>query len=383
MAWLISTLGLIIISLAQGMPTPLAGKHARIPLQQAHYGSQPSSSLHRTMHSQSMKHSLYMMQLYKALIMGNETDLSSLKHSVLQDSDTVLSLTAKSCSVVDNRWVLSFDISSISSNNEIQLAEVRINFPSLKKTHPVILDIYHSEDGQEKIFLGSLPTISSSLLGSSWKVFNITKKLNYYVQHSQNFHKEAYTNDMDMPEKDQETSCGDLSTDRVVLVVFIKDKPSTNLNGYPNLIQTVESSKYVMTTETRSNADIRRFRNTRHANHSIIMNSKPMEEERSLCRRVDMIVDFEKIGWGNQIIYPKSFNAYRCEGACPVPLSEILKPTNHAYIKSLVKLYNTERVECFSCAPVKMRPLSMMMYEDGEVVMKHHEDMIVEECGCH
>lgn len=49
----------------------------------------------------------------------------------------------------------------------------------------------------------------------------------------------------------------------------------------------------------------------------------------------------------------------------------------------MLKLFNSDKVECASCAPVKMRPLSMLMNDNGDVVMKHHEDMIVEECGCH
>lgn len=48
-----------------------------------------------------------------------------------------------------------------------------------------------------------------------------------------------------------------------------------------------------------------------------------------------------------------------------------------------MKLYNPDTVGCSSCSPVKMSSLSMLMYEEGKVVLKHHEDMIVEECGCH
>ncbi|XP_056425743.1 nodal homolog 2-A-like [Hyla sarda] len=187
-----------------------------------------------------------------------------------------------------------------------------------------------------------------------------------------------------MPETYEEASCGGVSSDRAVLVVFTKDKPLGNLHGYPNLIQMVETSKYV-TKDTAS----KRLRKNRNLKHNMIMDNFPTRHiedggsGRPLCRRVDMIVDFEKIGWGEQIIYPKKFNAYRCEGTCPIPLNDIFKPTNHAYIKSLVKLYDSDRVGCSSCVPVKMRPMSMLMYEEGDVVMKHHEDMIVEECGCH
>ncbi|XP_023802306.1 nodal homolog [Cyanistes caeruleus] len=94
------------------------------------------------------------------------------------------------------------------------------------------------------------------------------------------------------------------------------------------------------------------------------------------------MVDFEQTGWGSWIVYPKKYNAYRCEGLCPSPVDETFKPTNHAYIQSLLQLYKPNQVPCPACSPVKMSPLSMLYYEKGEIVVRHHEDMIIEECGC-
>ncbi|XP_040271753.1 nodal homolog 2-A-like [Bufo bufo] len=387
MSWLTSILHFTILSVVLGMPSSLPGKQTRIPFQNSNLGiknssSLHSSSLHGSTDSQNMKYSPFMIQLYQVLTMRNTTDLPRLEHSVLQDSDTILSLSAKNCSQLTDHWVLSFDMSSVTNNNKIQLAELRIQPSSPERIRDVTLDIYNSKEGKEKIFLGSMKVDLSSESGSSLKIVNITRMMQSY------FHEEKHSNNQkdmkakEMSKNNQENNCTEVPTEKVVLVVFIKDTPSANLYGYPNLIQTVESSKYVMTPASGT----RRFRKGRNAMHGIIMANftiKHIEDGRPLCRRVDMIVDFEKIGWGEQIINPKKFNAYRCEGECPIPLSTIFKPTNHAYVKSLVKFYHPDRVDCSLCSPVKMSPLSLLMYEDGKVVLKHHEDMIVEECGCH
>ncbi|XP_044138910.1 nodal homolog 2-A-like [Bufo gargarizans] len=382
MSWLTSIQLFTILSMVLGMPSSLPGKQTRIPLQHSNLGFKNSSSLHGRTDSQNMKYSPFMMQLYQTLIMRNMTDLSSLEHSVLQDSDTILSLSAKSCSQLTNHWVLSFDMSSLTGNHEIQLAELRVQLSSTERNYDVTLDIYDSEEGQRKIFVGSIKIDLSSENGSTLKTVNITGMMQSYFHQEKNSNNQKDMKNKEMSKNGQGNICTKVSTERIVLVFFTKDTPSTNLYGYPNLIQTVESSKYVITPMS----GIRILRKGRNAMHGMIMSNfptKPIEDGRPLCKKIDMIVDFEKIGWGDQIIYPKKFNAYRCEGACPTPLSEIFKPTNHAYIKSLLKLYNPDTVGCSSCIPVKMSPLSMLMYEEGKVVLKRHEDMIVEECGCH
>ncbi|XP_073480238.1 nodal homolog 2-A-like [Aquarana catesbeiana] len=386
MTWMNVILYLTTISMVQGLPAFMQENQKRIPLQQSNHGLRTSSSLDGQAYSPNKKYSPFMMQLYQSLIMGNDTGLSSLEHSILQDSDTVLRLTAKGCTTMDNHRSLYFDMSSLSSSNEIQLAEFRIQLSPTEKTQDMILHIYHSEQGSKRLLLQSFHIDSSVTMGDSWKVFTLTKILNAYLNLRQTSYYDDIMGGGTSSQMDHENGCTDISTDRVLLIVFTKDNPSAKVNGYPNLIQTVESSKYVMSPEVKSEQGIKRHRKNRNTKDSIIMNhfpSRTVEDGKPLCQRVDMMVDFEKFGWGNLIIHPKNFNAYRCEGACPIPLSEPFKPTNHAYIMSLLKLFNSDKVECASCAPVKMRPLSMLMNDNGDVVMKHHEDMIVEECGCH
>lgn len=50
--------------------------------------------------------------------------------------------------------------------------------------------------------------------------------------------------------------------------------------------------------------------------------------------------------------------------------------------QSLLQLYKPSQVPCPACSPIRMSPLSMLYYEKGEIVVRHHEDMIIEECGC-
>lgn len=260
-------------------------------------------------------------------------------------------LSCPGCTKRDNHRSLYFDMSSLSSSNEIQLAEFRIQLPPIEKAQDMTLHIYHSKQGFKRLLLKSFHIDSSETMGGSWKVFNLTKILNAYLNLRQSSDYKDIMEDGTSSQRDHEKGCTDISTDRVVLIVFAKDNPSANVNGYPNLIQTVESSKYVMMPEVKNEHGIKRHRKNRNAKDSSIMNhfpSKTVENGKPLCQRVDMMVDFEKFGWGDLIIYPKNINAYRCEGACPIPLSETFKPTNHAYFMVSVNFFSLINVFAFS-----------------------------------
>ncbi|KAM5173045.1 nodal homolog 2-A-like [Mantella aurantiaca] len=342
-----------------------------------------------------------MMQLYQSLIMGNGTNISGLEHPALQESDMVLSLTAKSCSEAGNLWRMSFDMSSISSSTELKLVELRVRLPSFEMARNITVEIYHSKDGHDKLFMGSFLTNPSAAKGHSWKIFNLTKILQYSIYHGEPVLKPDYVAAEDTTERHTESgnvkepgqvlhqntdllSAMPFSAEKVILVVFAREKTSASHFNSPSLIKTVQSSKYIMTERANKVNGPSRHRRNRYSQHSFGINSHPVIAEASapLCRRVDMWVEFDKIEWGNRIIYPRRYNAYRCEGICPIPLNETFRPSNHAFVKSLVKMHDSEKVECSSCMPVKMSAMSMLIYEDDEISLKHHEDMVVETCGC-
>nr|XP_060643701.1 nodal homolog 2-A-like [Anolis sagrei ordinatus] len=359
----------------------------------------------------------YMMQLYRSLSGGQPWALPAAEASAWKESHAVLSLAAKDSFQLGNHWVFFFDMTSISSSSDVRLAELRVHLLSFSQANDVTVSIYHSHDHlchrnwtcKDKLFLGSF-TSSPSTSHSSWKVFNVTNLLRFWLHQGMPSGKdtlevleqermEGNLTECNGGSGDSDNICGrnDSRTaqqilthnvmDRVLLVVFSKDKELAEPSQAPSLIRTVEMSKHVMSDNSSKEAGGRRHR--RNRNHwqrikgSNTQVSSSGEESRPLCRRVDMMVDFEKTGFGKWILHPKKYNAYRCEGECPTPVDETFKPTNHAYMQSLLKLYHPNRVPCPSCVPVKLSPLSMLYYEKGGVNVRHHEDMIIDECGCH
>ncbi|CAB1416745.1 unnamed protein product [Pleuronectes platessa] len=240
----------------------------------------------------------------------------------------------------------------------------------------------------------------SSLVTSSqsWKVFNMTSLLldwlrqrsTVRVQHKRvSRRKKALKSKRALsppeqpvfvasPRRDQEVS------ERALLVIFSRTGSGENSKAKASLLHTAEQSKFLSPGDIKKARRPKRRRSKRGQREPTARGPQVSKKgsEKTLCRRVDLQVDFNQIGWGSWIIFPKRYNAYRCEGSCPGPLGEDLNPTNHAYMQSLLKHYHPDRVASPCCAPTKMSPLSMLYYENQEMLLRHHEDMIVDECGC-
>lgn len=96
-------------------------------------------------------------------------------------------------------------------------------------------------------------------------------------------------------------------------------------------------------------------------------------------------MDFDEIGWSGWIISPKGYNAYHCKGACPFPLGQNQKPTNHATVQSIVHALRIgKEVEMPCCVPNKLFSISLLYFDDDEnVILKQYDDMVAASCGCH
>ncbi|XP_060088792.1 embryonic growth/differentiation factor 1 [Heteronotia binoei] len=103
----------------------------------------------------------------------------------------------------------------------------------------------------------------------------------------------------------------------------------------------------------------------------------------NICKPRRLYVSFSDIGWENWIIAPQGYMANYCLGECPFPLAEELNSTNHAILQTMVHSLDPEETPQACCVPVRLSPISILYYDnDDNVVLRHYEDMVVDECGC-
>ncbi|MXQ88153.1 hypothetical protein E5288_WYG017064 [Bos mutus] len=105
---------------------------------------------------------------------------------------------------------------------------------------------------------------------------------------------------------------------------------------------------------------------------------------RQVCRRHELYVSFQDLGWLDWVIAPQGYSAYYCEGECSFPLDSCMNATNHAILQSLVHLLKPHAVPKACCAPTKLSATSVLYYDSSNnVILRKHRNMVVRACGCH
>ncbi|XP_039991588.1 nodal-related 2 [Xiphias gladius] len=348
----------------------------------------------------------YMVHLYRNFRSNFSRPVDAAERGAAKQADTVKSVMAKSLMYRNRRWAATFDLHTLLADKQIQAAELRIRLPRTPSAHNISVEVYHQQGQacqthkscQEQQLVGLLTESALVTSSQNWKVFNMTspllnwlkQKTTARIRHKRvSRRRKVVKTKRDLPLPDQPVyEAGprreqDVS-DRALLVIFSHTGSDEKSKAKASLLHTAEQSKFLSPAEIKNARWPKRRRSKRGQREQTARGLQVSKRgsEKSLCRRVDLHVDFNQIGWGSWIIFPKRYNAYRCEGSCPGPLGEDLNPTNHAYMQSLLKHYHPDRVASPCCAPTKMSPLSMLYYENGEMLLRHHEDMIVDECGC-
>ncbi|CAD1475988.1 unnamed protein product [Heterotrigona itama] len=107
------------------------------------------------------------------------------------------------------------------------------------------------------------------------------------------------------------------------------------------------------------------------------------KDGRENCRRHPLYVDFADVGWNDWIVAPPGYDAFYCHGDCPFPLADHLNSTNHAIVQNLVYSTKPSMVPKACCVPTALSSISMLyLDEENKVVLKNYQDMSVLGCGC-
>lgn len=240
------------------------------------------------------------------------------------------------------RWVVTFDLHVLLADKHIQAAELRIKLPRSQDASNLTVEVSDLDHSPVGLLNGSSLVTSSR----GWKVFNMTGPLLGWLRRNsatriqiQRTPRQREVQKMtDLPIPGQPACAAQNVSDRALLVVFSHTGSDKNSRAKASLLHTAEQSKFLSPAETKSVHWPKRRRSKRgHREQEEEEVRSPQAftrgGETSVCRKVDLEVDFNQIGWASWIVFPKKYNAYRCEGSCTGPLGEDLNPTNHAFMQ--------------------------------------------------
>ncbi|XP_059844540.1 bone morphogenetic protein 4-like [Hypanus sabinus] len=98
------------------------------------------------------------------------------------------------------------------------------------------------------------------------------------------------------------------------------------------------------------------------------------------CCRRSLHVSFEEIGWSDWIRAPLSYNAFYCDGTCPLKYK---LATMHTLIKSKMHELSDGAIPAPCCVPASYEPLTLLHFNSNDkLVLTAFDNMIVSKCHC-
>jgi nodal len=232
-------------------------------------------------------------------------------------------------------WTFAFDFSFLSQEEDLAWAELRLQLSSpvdLPTEGLLTIEIFHQPkldaeqdpaDCLERLRMELFTvTLSQVTFSSGSMVLEVTRPLSKWLKDPRALEKQMSSLARECWRRPSTPPVTVTSTN-VVLMLYSNLSQEQKQLGSSTLLWEAESSWRAQEGRLSQERGWWGKRNRRHQS----------PDRSQLCRKVKFQVDFNLIGWGSWIIYPKQYNAYRCEGECPNPVGEEFHPTNHAYIQ--------------------------------------------------
>lgn len=295
-------------------------------------------------------------------------------------SDTIISFAIKNSHWHNNKpqYInkITFDITTMAHKDILLSAELQLyknaETNNLQAYQVSVYRISRTIIGEEKYYFAKGTTVMARDYG--WMILDITTTLQYWLKNPNDNYGLLITASTGMsitqinyqPEDIGFVGFNGNAEKQPFMAAFYKYKKENQLDiNLNNLF-----NRY------------KRCPAMSNLNKIFKRNSRTQQTDAESCGLRKMYVSFADIKWPYQVIVPKGYNAYYCNGECNYPMTTGIETTMHSIVQALMhQLNNTVPLPC--CAPTKYLPVSLLYFLDEyNTALKHYPNMIVTGCGC-